>query len=376
MLVAEKLRTTTMQHYPIARLVLPVTLVAVWTGSALAQPPGAVPSDDSRRILERIVVKVNGEILTQTDLENRQIAAIRGRGEEPPGTNAELYQMLAEVTPGVIADAVDEMLLAQRGKELGFRLSDDQFREFLDNLQQENNLESDEELAELLDQQEGLALDELRRLIERQMLVGQVRQVQIVDRVSITDVEAREYYDTNIDEFTEPATATLREILIAVPEAAAGVNLVADQQARTRVTAVLERLSGDEDFGLVATEVSASASKANGGLIGPLQLSQLSESVQKTIGSLEVGDVSEAMPTIQGYQILKLEARTDDTVRSFDEVRENILTSVFNDRRLEEYEKYLDGLRDTATIEWKSEELREAYDQFRTNPQADTRPPI
>ena len=376
MLVAEKLRTITMQHYPIARLVLPVTLVAVWTGSALAQPPGAVPSDDSRRILERIVVKVNGEILTQTDLENRQIAAIRGRGEEPPGTNAELYQMLAEVTPGVIADAVDEMLLAQRGKELGFRLSDDQFREFLDNLQQENNLESDEELAELLDQQEGLTLDELRRLIERQMLVGQVRQVQIVDRVSITDVEAREYYDTNIDEFTEPATATLREILIAVPEAAAGVNLVADQQARTRVTAVLERLSGDEDFGLVATEVSASASKANGGLIGPLQLSQLSESVQKTIGSLEVGDVSEAMPTIQGYQILKLEARTDDTVRSFDEVRENILTSVFNDRRLEEYEKYLDGLRDTATIEWKSEELREAYDQFRTNPQADTRPPI
>ena len=376
MLVAEKLRTTTMQHYPIARLVLPVTLVAVWTGSALAQPPGAVPSDDSRRILERIVVKVNGEILTQTDLENRQIAAIRGRGEEPPGTNAELYQMLAEVTPGVIADAVDEMLLAQRGKELGFRLSDDQFREFLDNLQQENNLESDEELAELLDQQEGLTLDELRRLIERQMLVGQVRQVQIVDRVSITDVEAREYYDTNIDEFTEPATATLREILIAVPEAAAGVNLVADQQARTRVTAVLERLSGDEDFGLIATEVSTSASKANGGLIGPLQLSQLSESVQKTIGSLEVGDVSEAMPTIQGYQILKLEARTDDTVRSFDEVRENILTSVFNDRRLEEYEKYLDGLRDTATIEWKSEELREAYDQFRTNPQADTRPPI
>ena len=376
MLVAEKLHTTTMQHYPIARLVLPVTLVAVWTGSALAQPPGAVPSDDSRRILERIVVKVNGEILTQTDLENRQIAAIRGRGEKPPGTNAELYQMLAEVTPGVIADAVDEMLLAQRGKELGFRLSDDQFREFLDNLQQENNLESDEELAELLDQQEGLTLDELRRLIERQMLVGQVRQVQIVDRVSITDVEAREYYDTNIDEFTEPATATLREILIAVPEAAAGVNLVADQQARTRVTAVLERLSGDEDFGLVATEVSASASKANGGLIGPLQLSQLSKSVQKTIGSLEVGDVSEAMPTIQGYQILKLEARTDDTVRSFDEVRENILTSVFNDRRLEEYEKYLDGLRDTATIEWKSEELREAYDQFRTNPQADTRPPI
>ena len=375
MLIDAQLRTTTMRHDLIARLALPVTLVAVWTGSALAQPLGAGPGDDGRRILERIVVKVNGEILTQTDLENRQIAAIRGRGEQP-GTNAELYQMLADVTPGVIASAVDEMLLAQRGKELGFQLSDDQFREFLDNLQKENNLETDEELAEVLDQQEGLTLDDLRRLIERQMLVGQVQQVEILNRVSITDVEAREYYDASIDQFTEPATATLREILIAVPEAASGVNLVADEQARTKAIAVLERLSRGEDFSLVATEVSDSASKTNGGLIGPLQLSQLSESVQKTIGSLEVGDVSEVMPTTQGYQVLKLEARTDDAVQPFDDVRETISSSVFNDRRLEEYEKYLNSLRETATIEWKSEELREAYDQFRANPPAALPPPI
>ena len=375
MLIDAQLRTTTMRHDLIARLALPVTLVAVWTGPALAQPLGAGPGDDGRRILERIVVKVNGEILTQTDLENRQIAAIRGRGEQP-GTNAELYQMLADVTPGVIASAVDEMLLAQRGKELGFQLSDDQFREFLDNLEKENNLETDEELAEVLDQQEGLTLDDLRRLIERQMLVGQVQQVEILNRVSITDVEAREYYDASIDQFTEPATATLREILIAVPEAASGVNLVADEQARTKATAVLERLSGGEDFGLVATEVSDSASKTNGGLIGPLQLSQLSESVQQTIGSLEVGDVSEVMPTTQGYQILKLEARTDDAVQPFDDVRETISSSVFNDRRLEEYEKYLNSLRETATIEWKSEELQEAYDQFRANPPAALPPPI
>ena len=375
MLLDAQLRTTTMRHDLIARLALPVTLIAVWTGSALAQPLGAGPGDDGRRILERIVVKVNGEILTQTDLENRQIAAIRGRGEQP-GTNAELFQMLADVTPGVIASAVDEMLLAQRGKELGFQLSDDQFREFLDNLQKENNLETDEELAEILDQQEGLTLDDLRRLIERQMLVGQVQQVEILNRVSITDVEAREYYDASIDQFTEPATAMLREILIAVPEAASGVNLVADEQARTKAIAVLERLSRGEDFGLVATEVSDSASKTNGGLIGPLQLSQLSESVQKTIGSLEVGDVSEVMPTTQGYQILKLEARTDDAVQPFDDVRETISSSVFNDRRLEEYEKYLNSLRETATIEWKSEELREAYDQFRANPPAALPPPI
>lgn len=351
-----------------APLMVIVAQLTIGTTTAVAQPPGGAANEENRRIIERIVVKVNGEILTQTDLENRQISAIRGQGTQP-GTNAELYQLLTEVTPGVIASAVDEMLMAQRGKEMGFQLQDNQFQEFLDNLKQENSLETDEELAAVLEKQEGITLDDLRRLIERQMLVGQVQQVEVLNRVSITDVEAREYYDAHIDEFTQPATATLREILIAVQaQAAAGPNLMAAQQAQARASAALTRLRGGEDFALVAAEVSDSGSKTNGGLIGPLQLVEISDSVREAIDGLEVGDVSEVMRNPQGYQILKLEARTDDVAQPFEDVRENISNSVFNDRRLEEYEKYLTGLRDTAIIEWKSEELREAYDQYRANP--------
>ena len=356
-----------MGHRLLTYLTLALALVAVGATTVDAQASAAAPGGETRRILERIVVKVNGEILTQTDLENRQIAAIRGGGTQPE-TNAALYQLLAEVTPGVIASAVDEMLLVQRGKEMGFALVDDQFREFVDNLKQENNLETDEELAEILEQQEGITFDELRRIIERQMLVGQVQQLEILNRVSITDVEAREYYDANIDEFTEPATATLREVLITVQDGTSGVNLMADQQARVRASAALARLRDGEDFALVAVEVSDSGSKIAGGLIGPLQLSEISPSVQEMIDTLEVGEVSEVMRNPQGYQILKLEARTDDAAQPFEDVRDNISNNVFNDRRLEEYDKYLTDLRDTAIIEWKSEELREAYEQFRANP--------
>ena len=354
-----------------------MVLLAVSAAAALAQSPGLAPTDQTRRILERIVVKVNGEILTQTELEKRQIAAIRGRAQQP-GTNAELYQLLAEVTPGVIASAVDEMLLAQRGKMMGFELVDEQFREFLDNLKKENSIETDEELAEILDEQEGITLDDLRRLIERQMLVGQVQQMEILNRVSITDVESREYYDTHLDEFTEPATATLREILITAPvgDGTVSIGLMADQQARAKATSAMARLQKGENFGQVAAEVSDSATKSNGGLIEPLQLSEISGSVRETIDSLQVGDVSEVIRGPQGYQILKLEARTEDIIRPFDEVRDTISASVFNDRRLEVYDQYLTSLRDRAIIEWRSEELSEAYDLFRANPSATTPPPI
>ena len=344
-------------------------LVAGLASTAAAQTTSDGVVSGTNLVLERIVVKVNGEIITQTDLEARQISAIRALGVQPT-TNTELFQLLAEVTPRVIANAVDEMLLVQRGKELGYQLSDEQFRDFMDNMKQENGLETDEELVAVLDQQEGMNLVDFRRLVENQMLANQVQQIEILGRVAITDVEAKEYYDSHIEEFTDPATVTLREILIAAPQATEGLGLMAERQARDRATAVLQRITDGEEFGAVATEVSDSPSKANGGLIGPLELAAIAGSLQEVIEKLEVGDVSEQLRTSQGFQILKLEARAGDTVQPFEDVRDNISSSVFNDRRLAEYDDYLESLRDAAIIDWKNDELHQAYEEYQANPPA------
>ena len=349
------------------RLAIAQFLVAGLASTASAQAVVDNGLSGRPQVLERIVVRVNGEIITQTDLELRQISAIRVRGVQP-STNAELFQLLAEVTPRVIANAVDEILLVQRAKELGYQLSDEQFRDVIENMKVENGFESDEELISELDQQEGMTLIDFRRLIENRMLASQVQQIEILGRVAITDVEAEEYYDSHIEEFTEPATATLREILIAAPEATEGLGLMAERQARERATAVLQRITDGEEFGAVAAEVSDSPSKGNGGLIGPLEVSVIAESLREVLEKLEVGDVSELLRTPQGYQILKLEARVSDTVQPFEDVRDVISTSVFNDRRLAEYADYLEGLRDAAIIDWKNEELRLAYEEYRDNP--------
>src|SRR2546430_2475496 len=76
-------------------------------------------------ILEQVLVKVNGEIFTKTDLETRQVSEIRQRGKtldlSTPQGNEELRKAIAEVTPGLLVSVVDEMLIVQRGKELGYR---------------------------------------------------------------------------------------------------------------------------------------------------------------------------------------------------------------------------------------------------------------
>src|SRR5712691_5505463 len=79
-------------------------------------------------IIEQILVKVNGEIFTKTDLEQRQIAALRQKGQQfdlkADPSNQHLRKALDEITPQLMVDAIDEMLIVQRGKELGCKLAD------------------------------------------------------------------------------------------------------------------------------------------------------------------------------------------------------------------------------------------------------------
>ena len=150
---------------------------------ALALPALVLTATVARsEIIEQILVKVNGEILTKTDLETRQVQALRQKGQNidlaSEKGNTELRKALNEITPGLLVSSVDEMLLVQRGKELGYKLSDEQFKRVLDNLKTQNKIETDEQLQAAL-KQEGMTMTDLRRNMERQMLYSNVQQVEV-----------------------------------------------------------------------------------------------------------------------------------------------------------------------------------------------------
>lgn len=322
-------------------------------------------------ILERILVKVNGEILTKTQLEERQILAIRQRNpqmrEEDVRNDAQLKKLLDEVTPDVLVEAIDEMLLLQRGRELGYRLSDEQFSQIIENIKKENKLESEEQFQAAL-KQEGLTLQELRASIERRMIMDRVQQVDIMQKISVTEEDAKQYYAAHPKEFTSSASVTLREILINIPESTTptgekAVNVAQDEATEQRIRDIRARVTtGGEDFGRVAAEVSDAPSKANGGLIGPIDPSELAPALQEMLTAMKPGDVSEPIRTPRGYQLIKLDAATPAVLQPFDEVRDQIADAVFNQKRRAEVRKYLARVRSQAIIEWKNDELRKLYE--------------
>src|SRR2546427_582649 len=62
-------------------------------------------------IIEQILVKVNGEIFTKTDLEQLQVAALRQRGQQVDlkgdPSDEQLRKALNEGTPQILVDAAD-----------------------------------------------------------------------------------------------------------------------------------------------------------------------------------------------------------------------------------------------------------------------------
>jgi parvulin-like peptidyl-prolyl isomerase len=315
-------------------------------------------------VIEQILVKVNGEVMTKTDLENRQVARLREQRIDPKAdpNNQELKKALAEITPTVLVEAVDEMLVVQRGKELGYTLGDAQFKSVLDNIRTQNKLEDETQFQNAL-KQEGLTLADLRRNLERQMIMQRVQQNEVVNKVAMTEDEARAYYDSHLPEFTTPASVTLREILVAAPSGSGGVNVAADEATKQKATDIRARAVGGEPYEKLASEASDAPSRANAGLIGPIKLEDLSADLRKMIDGMKIGDITPPLRTPRGYQLLKLEASTANQTLPFEQSRERIADSILNGKRSREFVKYLEKLRSQAIIEWKNPEIKKSYDE-------------
>jgi peptidyl-prolyl cis-trans isomerase SurA len=318
-------------------------------------------------IIEQILVKVNGEIFTKSDLEQRQVAVLRQKGQaldlKSDPNNVQLRKALDEITPQIMVEAIDEMVIVQRGKELGYTLSEEQFKKVLGDIKRENKMESEEQFQAAL-KAENMTLVELRRNLERQMIQQRVQQNEVLAKIGVTDDEARKYYESHLSEFTTPPTVTLREILISVAADSKGLNVATDEASKAKAEEIRRRVtSGGESFEKLAAEVSDSPSKANAGLIGPLSVNDISPDLRKLIESMKPGDVSELVRTARGYQILKLETMTPTQTLPLEQAREQISERVFTDKRKAEFQKYVQKLRTQAIIEWKNPDVRKAFEE-------------
>ncbi len=172
----------------------------------------------------------------------------------------------------------------------------------------------------------GLAGDPLiaARLAQAQETVlVEAYMLQIEKDMKFPDLvpRAREVYKANPDNFKVPGRIHVQHILV-------------DVKCRNRDEAVkrakeihAEVTSGKEDFTAYAKRFSDDPSKdKNGGDLGFMQQSVFDEQFRTAVAKMaKPGEVSEPIETRFGFHVVRLVKREPDRVKSFDEVKDEIV---------------------------------------------------
>jgi parvulin-like peptidyl-prolyl isomerase len=299
------------------------------------------PAGAATEIVERVVAKVNGDILTLSEFENRQVAAVQAARITPERVEG----FLREQNARILQDAIDDILLVQRAAEVGIRLRPDYVKEVIDGIKKENNLPSDEALTEQL-RHEGMSMGDLKRQIERSILRRQLLAREVEPKAAVSDPEVRADYEARLAEYTRPASVHLQEILVAAGDAAV-----------VRAGELVARAREGEDFGDLARAESAAPTRAAGGDLGVLHRGELAPSLEAVAFGLAPGGVSNPIPVADGLRILRAVERSDASVVPFDEVKEAIREKLGQTRFAQEITKLIESLRKSAVIDLRVREV-------------------
>ena len=298
-----------------------------------------------------VVARVNGDTITRHaylaalrdyrgDLSWQMV--LRGNGER------EIDAELERSKPSLLDDLIDELLLAQRGRELGFDADvelkmieelippgyRDRFPQF----------EFDDALR-----RQGIDLEEVRASRRRQALGQRAIQVDLLEPIfnSITDGERRDFYDNHKEKFMLPATVTLSEVFLpfrgqSEPEV-----------AQRTVKLLAELRAGADFFKAVAQNTPAlRPSYETRGSLGTLRLDELKKSIAVELAKINPGEFT-SLQLDSGHQIIRLDARMPATVRSFEDPMTQMAVARFiaTSRAAGICKSYIAGLREKARIE-------------------------
>jgi hypothetical protein len=327
------------------------------------------------QVVEQVVVKVNGEIISRSEIEERVRVALaqeRGHAISTAEVRADphLQAQARALTPRLIGDAIDEILLVQWARERGLEADEDDAARVIAQMRVDNKIETDAAFEALLIG-EGIAPASLRDSVRRQITIERVRR-QESDRVLVRDTEARAYYHQHPEQFLSAPAVTFNEIVVRLPGPDHD-GLPAERgrqydEGLIRFVSAQERVKRGEDFSAVARALSESPSRDEGGAVGPVSLTDLPKPEQDALVRLADGEVSPPIRTDAGYVLVKRGHVSPAVPPTFEAWRAEAVRRAQEAKRASAFGERLRDLRAQAVIDWKDRELEAACVAIRGRP--------
>lgn len=300
----------------------------------------ASPALGARKVIERIIARVNGEIITQRQFEREREKVRQQMSQQFSG--AELEGKVREYGKDLLRDLIDQALMVQKAKDLDISVETDVVKR-QDEIRRGLNLASLEDLQKEVEKQ-GLVWEDFKDNIRRNLLVREVVGREVGRTIIISREESRKFFEEHQQEFASPGGVELAQVLISNEKHK-------PEEAEKRAKEALAELKAGQKWAEVVRKYSDDTATANeGGGIGFMKDGTLAASINDAVAKLDNNEFTDLIPVKTGYIILKVLERRRQGIPTFDEVEQKVGEYLYGQRMQPAMRQYLVTLRKDSYV--------------------------
>jgi len=268
-----------------------------------------------------VAASVNNRVITYAELDKAFQSQFTGSSE----SSSEDQVMVQKLE--VLRNLIDNEIMLQRAEKMGLMAVDSDVDAKFNEMKAPYTKEGFEK--EL--QSRKMTAEDLKSQLRRDLSIQKLFNKEITSHIAISDADVTDFYNRNKSEFNlaEPRLHIAQILVTPKPDPNAH-NLKNDkartpEEAKRKVDALEARLKSGEDFGALAQNYSEDPNTAqNGGDLGYVPESAFnnaSSELRRVLMNLKPGEISPALPSADGYHILKVISREPSGQRELTDPR-------------------------------------------------------
>ena len=197
--------------------------------------------------------------------------------------------------------------------------------------------------------QYGIVYEEEVQRIKEDLKYQKYMDEHLASLVDVTEADANEFYQENIQGFEIPEQVRASHILVRVDPNDPNET---KQQAREKIDDLLEQVREGKDFAELAKETGGFPTAPIGGDLDYFPRGIMDKPFEDAAFGLEIGQVSDVIQTVYGYHIIKVTDHKETDVTPFDEVKGDITDYLRSQKMSEAAGKFYESLIEKAEIKF------------------------
>ena len=331
---------------------------------ASSQQTAGVPQtevdDTGGGIIDRVLLRVSGRAILYSEFEARLQDQLNAIGGQIP--QEQIDAQLPQLRQRLMQAMIDEAMLEQRAEELDIRADPNDVDRAIMSIREDNDLLDDNAWMQAL-AQNGLTEAMMREQAARSIVQQRMMMQEISRQVFVSRREVATYYETNMNQFTEPEQVLYQQIVFAYSgadrsaERELAENALTELRAGVSLTAVGNKYKRPQDV----VQDAASAS-----WVAPEDIQPEIRAIIEALTPLSYSDVVEGR---FGFHIIQLMDRKEGRTLPLEEVEGGIHDLLTNQKMGARLEEYSSELIKAASLEIYAEEFADIRSLWSEEPE-------